>query len=69
MPLFNDKPKVCHLQGITDRVKAKLSNWKGSTLSIMGRVMLVKSVILGMLLYGFQVYPWPISLLKTLTNG
>lgn len=66
VPLFQGKPKVCHLQQIADRIKLKLGHWKGSTLSIMGRVMLVKSIIHGMLLYSFQIYSWPISLLKTL---
>lgn len=54
-PLFNGKPKVIHLQPITDRVKAKLSSWKGALLSIMGRAQLVNSIINSMLLYSFQI--------------
>jgi len=41
---------------ITDRIKTKLSTWKGTSLSIMGRVQLVKSIIHGMLVYSFHVY-------------
>lgn len=68
VPLFRGKPKPVHLQPIADRIKSKLSSWKGSLLSIMGRVQLVKSIIHGMLVYSFHVYAWPISLLKTLDN-
>lgn len=64
VPLFQGKPKTAHLQPILDRIKRKLSAWKGSPVSIMGRMQLVKSIIPGMLMYNFHIYPWPISLLK-----
>jgi len=51
---------------ITDRIKTKLSTWKGTSLSIMGRVQLVKSIIHGMLVYSFHVYLWPRRLLRSL---
>ena len=62
-PIFRGKPKVAHFQIITDRIKTKLSTWKGSLLSIMGRVQLVKSIIHGMLVYSFHIYMWPRRLL------
>lgn len=65
VPMFKGKPRVTHLQPIADRIKAKLSAWKGSLLSLMGRVQLVNSVISGMLLYSFHIYARPISLIKT----
>lgn len=49
---------------IADKIKSKLSGWKGSILSIIGRVQSVKSVIFGMMVYSFKVYPWPANLLK-----
>lgn len=55
-PIFQGKPKVIHFQMISDRIKIKLSSWKGSLLSIMGRVQLVKSIIHGMLVYSFHIY-------------
>lgn len=64
VPFFKGKPKKIYLQPIVDRIKNKLSSWKGSSLSIMGRVELVKSVIQGIASYSFHVYAWPISLLK-----
>lgn len=61
VPLFLGRPWQ---QPITNRIKAKLSKWKGSLLSIMGRVQLVKFVIHCILLYSFDVYSWSVSLLK-----
>lgn len=63
--IFKGKPCKVHLQPIVDKIKAKLATWKGTMLSIMGRVQLVKSVIQGMLIYSFHIYTWHISLLKT----
>lgn len=63
--IFKGKPKVIHLQYIADRIKSKWSSWKGNLLSIMGRAQLVNSVISGMLLYSFNIYLWPVSLIKT----
>lgn len=68
VPLFKGKLKAICLQPIVDKIKVKLAAWKGSFLSIMGRVQLVKSIIHGMLLYSFHVYAWPISLIKTLDS-
>lgn len=65
VPIFKGKPRTIHLQPIADRIKARLSAWKGSCLSIMGRVQLVNSVINGMLIYSFHIYHWPVSLLKS----
>lgn len=64
VPLFLGKPRVCHFRPFVGRLKAKLHSWKGSMLSVMGRIQLVKSVINGMLLYSFNIYLWPRSLLK-----
>lgn len=60
VPLFKGKPKSVHLQPIVDRIKGKLSSWKGTLLSIMGRVQL--------LAYSFHIFMWPVSLLKQLDN-
>lgn len=66
VPFSQCKPSTTHLQLIADKIKSKLSAWKGSMLSIMGRVQLVKSIIHGMMSYSFHVYMWPIALLKSL---
>lgn len=61
VPLFIGRPKRQHLMPIIDRIKIKLASWKGSLLSIMGRVQLVNSIIMGMLVYSFRIYKWPAS--------
>ncbi|XP_019431934.1 PREDICTED: uncharacterized protein LOC109339025 [Lupinus angustifolius] len=66
VPVFKGKPKAIHLQPIADKIINKLARWKGSCLSIMGRVELVKSIIHSMLLYNFHIYSWPVNLLKKL---
>jgi ribonuclease HI len=68
VPIFKGKPKRIHLQAIADRVKHQLASWKGHSLSLMGRVQLVQSVIHGMLLYSFRIYSWPRSLIKHLDS-
>lgn len=68
VPIFKGKCTRSYLQPIADRLKTKLATWKGSMLSIMGRVQLVKSVIQGILVYSFHIYAWPISLLKTIDS-
>jgi len=55
-PIFKGKPKGVFFQSITDRIKVKLATWKGTMLSIMGRVQVVKSIIHGMLVYSFHIY-------------
>jgi len=65
-PIFQGKSKVAHFQMIADRIKTKLATWKGSLLSVMGRVQLVKSIIHGMLVYSFHVYMWSRRLLRML---
>jgi len=65
-PIFQGNSKVAHFQMIADRIKTKLATWKGSLLSVMGRVQLVKSIIHGMFVYSFHVYMWPKRLLRML---
>jgi len=65
-PIFQGRPRCAHFQSIADRIKVKLASWKGSLLTIMGRVQLVKSIIHGMLVYSFHIYCWPQSLLQLL---
>lgn len=53
------KPKALNIRAIMDKVKVKLASWKGSMLTIMGRVHLVNLVISSMFVYSFYVYLWP----------
>jgi len=56
VPIFKGKLKACYLQPIVDKIKLKLSNWKGSLLSMACRVQLVRSVIQFMLIYIISIY-------------
>ncbi|XP_019438960.1 PREDICTED: uncharacterized protein LOC109344661 [Lupinus angustifolius] len=67
-PIFLGKPRRIHLQRIVDKIINKLATWKGVLLSIRGRIELVRSVIQSMLLYSFNIYAWPSSLLKHIEN-
>lgn len=64
VPIFQGKPTKALLQPIIDKLISRLATWKGSLLSLMGRVQLVKTVITGMLLHSFLVYAWPTRLQK-----
>jgi hypothetical protein len=66
VPIFKGRPKVAYFQPVADKIKAKLSAWKASLLSIAGRVELIKSVIQSMLVYSLTIYSWPVSLIKDL---
>jgi len=60
VPIFKGKAKTAYFQPIADKVKLKLSAWKASILSLVGRVQLVKSVIHNMLLHCITIYSWPL---------
>jgi hypothetical protein len=44
-PIFVGKSKVIHFKSIAGKIKIKHAAWKGSLLSIMGRVQLVKTIM------------------------
>ena len=67
-PIFQEKPKIIHFRMITYKIRNKLATSKGTILSIMGRVQLVKLIIHGMLVYSFHVYFWPKRLLHLLDS-
>jgi len=57
-------PKCRFLQPLADKLKLKLASWKGKSLSMMGQIQLVNSVITGFLAYSFNMYKWFVSLLN-----
>ena len=66
--IFVGAPKCRFFQPLTDKVKLKQASWKGKSLSMMGRIQLVNMVIIGFLAYSFNMYKWPISLLKAVIS-
>ncbi|XP_024190514.1 uncharacterized protein LOC112194518 [Rosa chinensis] len=63
VPIFIGHPKSVHLVPIADKVRCKLSSWKGKQLSQASRLQLISSVIESILIYSFHIYEWPKSLL------
>ena len=64
MSIFVGASRGCFLQHLVDKVKLKLVSWKSKSLSMMGQVQLVNTVITGLLAYSFILHKWSVSLLK-----
>lgn len=69
VPLFKGKRNMILLQPIADRLINKLVSWKGSLLSFVGRVELVKSSIVGMLTHNMIAYAWSLSLIADIKRA
>ncbi|KAL6182579.1 hypothetical protein ACLB2K_043998 [Fragaria x ananassa] len=63
-PIFHGKPRASYFHQIVDKIRIKLSSWVSSFLSMAGHLQLIKSVIFSMLVYTFQVYEWPVSVVR-----
>lgn len=57
-PIFKGRLKQAHFQHIVHEIRTKLASWKGTLLSIIGRIKLIKSIIHVMLLYLFHIQKW-----------
>ncbi|KAL6144809.1 hypothetical protein ACLB2K_055499 [Fragaria x ananassa] len=66
VPIFRGKPRASHFQYIVDKIRLRFSSWKGSLLSMAGRLQLIKYVMASMVVYSFQIYEWPVTLLRRL---
>ncbi|XP_026419612.1 uncharacterized protein LOC113315564 [Papaver somniferum] len=64
--IYASKPRASHFNEIMDKIKIKFAACKGKSLSMMGRVELVKTVIASSALYSFHIYKWPSSCIQTL---
>ena len=53
---------------VVDKVKARLSAWKGKCLSLAGRVCLVKSVLTSVPLFYLSLFKAPVSVCKTIAS-
>ena len=65
-PIFRGIPRRANFQPLADRILAKFSSWKGSSLSMAGRLCLVESVIMSSFVHSMMVSRWPGTLLKDL---
>jgi len=64
LSIFVGAPKCRFLQSLVDKVKLKLTSWKGKSLSMMGRIQLLNTVITGFLACSFNIYKWTVSIIK-----
>lgn len=62
--IFVGRPKAFYFNHIVDNIKVKLANWKAKVLSMVGRIQLVKSTILSMLIHYLSIYHWSGSIVK-----
>lgn len=62
--IFKGRIKTSYLQPIVDKLIARLAAWKPPFLFMVGRALLVKSIVHGMLTHTMFIYNWPSSLLK-----
>jgi len=53
---FVGAPKCRFLQPLVDKVKLKITSWKGKSISMMGQIQLINTVIIGFLAYSFNMY-------------
>ncbi|XP_026399704.1 uncharacterized protein LOC113295588 [Papaver somniferum] len=51
--------KYRHISNVVDKIKKKLSVWKGKMLSFQDRVILINSVISSCAIHNMAVYKWP----------
>lgn len=56
VPIFLGSPRRRYLQGISDKIRAKFSQWNGNSLSMAGRLILINSVIPSSFIHSFSVY-------------
>jgi hypothetical protein len=56
VPIFKGRSTASYFITISDKIKAKLSSWKASLLSIAGRTQLVTSIIQSMIVYSISIY-------------
>ena len=64
LPLCIGLPKKCLWDTFVERTQKKLSSWKGRYLSMGGRVVLIKSVLLSILIYFLSCFKCPKSVYR-----
>lgn len=60
--------RITNWKGVVDKFKSKLSAWKAHTLSIGGRLTMIKSVLGDLLTYYMSLYRMSVAVEKTLES-
>ncbi|KAJ0550751.1 putative RNA-directed DNA polymerase [Helianthus annuus] len=58
--------KSCHWEPVIETVKRRLASWKANTLSMGGRLVLVKSVLASLPVYYLSLYKAPVIVINQL---
>jgi len=59
---------VAEWKEIVDKFKSRLSNWKAKTLSVGGRLTLIKAVLGSIAIYNMSIFKTPITVVNTLES-
>lgn len=68
LPIGGNSSRICTWDPILDRMKKKLANWKGSLLSIGGRLTLLKASLSSLPLYYMSLFPIPMAVVEKITR-
>ncbi|GJT06023.1 hypothetical protein Tco_0840485 [Tanacetum coccineum] len=68
VPIGNKTSKVNDWKDLIDKFKKRLSNWKIKTLSVGGRVTLLKSVLGSIAIYLMSIFKTPITVLNNIES-
>ncbi|XP_059070666.1 uncharacterized protein LOC131860291 [Cryptomeria japonica] len=66
MPLFSGAGKMNIWKGFLYGYKAKMEGWKSKWLSLAGRLLMLKSVVLAMLIFPMAYFKLPGSIIKNM---
>ena len=66
VPVGGNITKVATLKNVIDIFKSRLSNWKVKTLSVGGRLTLLKSILGSIAIYFMSIFRTPITIKNTL---
>jgi len=56
VPIDGNHKRVNFGKGVLDKVREKLSRWRGKSMSMAGRVMLIKSILFSMFLFYLSIF-------------
>ncbi|XP_022042015.2 uncharacterized protein LOC110944672 [Helianthus annuus] len=68
IPLGANMNRICNWDPIVNIFKNRLSSWKAHTLSIGGRVVLIKAVLESLLIYYLSIFKAPIKVIDKLES-
>ncbi|KAF9609915.1 hypothetical protein IFM89_019008 [Coptis chinensis] len=61
--MIQGRVKRIHFTGLLDKIKSRITAWRGRHLSLQGRCVLIKSVLSSIPVYNMSIYKWPSSII------